>query len=462
MSTLLLTACGDWLTVSPKTEKPTKDLFTTESGFKDALIGVYIELINDNSYGEAMTMSKVEYLANFWNITANSGEQALAAHNYSDGKAETIIANIYNQHYKVILGVNAILEHIDNNKSIFSKASYETIKGEALAIRALCHLDLLRLWGPVPTEATNTPILSYVEVVTKDLIMPVNFKTYKAKLLSDLQQAYDLLKISSEMQNEVDDDFFKTRTIRMNYLGVKALQARAYLWFGENGKANECAMNVLENRANDRDEAMRFRLGTAEDFAKKDYVLTKEHLFCLYRLDMYTKYMSLFQGHILYKDSKETTVKKDIYGNTGSDIRELNLWELIEVDTKDKFYVSKKYTNYEKVTSTQPDYKYIPIIRLSEIYLIAIETGIGGAISQTLWEEYLVSRNLSVSALPSDLESLQEKMVAEYRKEFYGEGQAFYIYKRFNLASNKFLWAPKAINYVLPLPKTEIIISPEK
>ncbi len=36
-----LSACNNWLDVSPKTELKAEDMFATEAGFRDALIGVY-------------------------------------------------------------------------------------------------------------------------------------------------------------------------------------------------------------------------------------------------------------------------------------------------------------------------------------------------------------------------------------------------------------------------------------
>lgn len=47
----------------------------------------------------------------------------------------------------------------------------------------------------------------------------------------------------------------------MNYYAVKALQARAYLWFGDTQKAYEAAQAVIT--AKDEDGNPRFRLGTA-------------------------------------------------------------------------------------------------------------------------------------------------------------------------------------------------------
>ena len=34
---LIVSGCSDWLSVSPRTEKPTEQLFETQNGFRDAL-----------------------------------------------------------------------------------------------------------------------------------------------------------------------------------------------------------------------------------------------------------------------------------------------------------------------------------------------------------------------------------------------------------------------------------------
>ncbi len=56
---------------------------------------------------------------------------------------------------------------------------------------------------------------------------------------------------------------------------------------------------------------------------------------------------------------------------------------------------------------------------------------------------------------------LKDEVMKEYRKEFYAEGQAFFNYKRMNLPKNKILYASTSasvvLNYVVPLPKTELI-----
>lgn len=452
----LLSACSDWLSVSPRTEKPTEELFETQNGFRDALTGAYLELINDASYGEYLTMSKIEYLVNFWDPEKGSGEEALTLHKYGNEDAETFIDAIYQQQFKVILAVNSILEYVDQKKNIFEEGVYEAIKGECLALRAMCHLDLLRLFGPVPGKATTEAILPYVETVTKELHKHINFTDFKTKLLTDLANAEDLLEGHLEKQGVISDDYFKYRNIRMNYYAVKALQARAYLWFGEGQHAYKAASSVIN--AKDETGSLRFRLGTAADFSGAQYTLPCEQILGLYRFDLTDKYTALFSGEVLYKGTKETVVKKDLYGNTGSDNREMNLWNLLKMPNNARYYCCKKYLVNTTISLDSETDQLIPLLRLSEMYLIVAETGPESE-AQSKWKEFLASRNLAEYDLPQNASERRKAIVSEYRKEFYAEGVAFYLYKRLDLPKEQWLWAPASleINYVLPLPKSELI-----
>jgi hypothetical protein len=469
--TLHFTSCKKFLDVVPKTQMPQDVLFSTENGFKDALNGAYIQMKHNNAYGAAMSQTTIEFLVSSWDVTSNTTEQRIGLFNFSDTGVENAFSNIFVQEYKIIASINAILSQIDAKKDVFTTPGmYETIKSEALALRAYCHLDILRLFGPIPTAPTNGNMLAYVTTLSKTPTTRIPFDAYKTALLKDLNEAETLAKdvdpinkftlsqlrtpgISSGFNP--DDTYLAYRYLRMNYYAIKGLQARAYLWFGDKQKAYENAKLVIE--AKNVDGSSKFRLGSSADMSTttKDYVLVNEHLFGLYDFSMFTKYTANYASGTLKKGSAATTINTSLYGNTGTDIREANLWELLTLQNQSKVYVFKKYQPLE--TASTFDTKQIPMIRLSEMYLIMAEVA-PTVEAQTYWNTFKTARNITASTLPSDPTQQQFEVLKEIRKEFYAEGQAFFAYKRLNAPKASYLFAPSAatINYLLPLPLVEL------
>jgi len=470
---ILFSSCKKYLTVNPKTQMPQDILFDTEGGFKDALTGVYIQMKNNSTYGGALSQTTIEYLVSSWDVTSNTNEQRIGLFNYTDASVQGSFEAIWGQQYKTIASVNAILGQIDAKKDVFkTQGLYELVKGECLAIRAYLHFDMLRLFGPIPTATTGAPAMPYAKVVSITPVEKISYTAFQDALYKDLTDAENLLKDIDPLTKysvaqvkspgltsgfNPSDTFFAYRYLRMNYYAVKALQARTYLWFNETTKAYECAKAVIDVK--NTDGTSKFKLGAAADFSNKDFVLTAEHVFGLYDFDMFNKYNNNYAAGILKKGSAETTIKTQLYGNTGTDIRESNLWELVTLNNGSKCYITKKYQVVANTgVTTATDFKQIPMIRLSELYLIAAE-----AAPYAEGVEYLktfrTARNIGTMATPANPAALQTEIIKEYRKEFYAEGQAFYNYKRLNAPKASYLFAPSAatVNYLIPIPKTEAI-----
>jgi len=469
---LPFTSCKKFLEVVPKTQMPQDVLFSTQNGFKDALAGVYVQMKDNNAYGLAMTQTTIEQLVSSWDVTSGNTDQALGLFNYTQAGAESALSEIFKQEYRIIAGVNAILGQIDAKKEVFTTPGmYELVKSEALAMRAYCHLDLLRLFGPIPSDPSNGNMLAYVTTLSKTPTTRIPFEAYKTALLKDLADAEALAKdVDPIVQYTIaqlrspsvssgfnpDDTYLAFRYLRLNYYAIKALQARAYLWFGDKQKAYENAKVVID--AKNQDGSAKFRLGTAADMsgANNDFTLVNEHLFGLYDYNMFTKYGTYYSSGTLKKGSAVTTVNTTLYGNTGTDIRETYLWELLTLANQSKVYVIKKYKPLESPGATT-DFKQIPMLRLSEMYLIMAEVA-PLAEAQTYWNTFKTARNVTTSTLPADDMQRALEVLKETRKEFYAEGQAFYAYKRLNVPRTSIVFAPTAavVNYLPPLPPVEI------
>ena len=148
-----VTSCDAWLDVKPYDKMSEGDLLSTESGFIKLLNGIYIELNSDMLYGGALSVEMVEIMGGAYAIgTDNSvwGNYAdLASYKFGTEYWRARLNETWNKAYSLILNCNLLLENLEDAGVRFSGDNYKIIKGEALALRAMLHFDMLRLFGPV-------------------------------------------------------------------------------------------------------------------------------------------------------------------------------------------------------------------------------------------------------------------------------------------------------------------------
>ena len=451
-----ITACNDWLEVAPQAEKEEAEMFEKEVGFRNVLIGAYIRMKSNNLYGEDLTYGSIEMLAQHWTNTDDLGKY-LKAYNYEQSVVETKINSFYGNLYKVIADVNGLLNNIDARKEMFEGNNFEIIKGEALAIRAFCHFDVWRLFGPIPTNLPEGTILPYVTTVS---IVPnrlVSYNDFTTKLLADLDEAERCLegndpiltasiKELSTLEVAQDDNFLCDRQMRMNYYAVCALKARVQLWLGNKNEALKYAQKVID--AKDPNGNVMFRLGSATDCANGDLIFSSEHIF---NLNVYN--LSDFKISAANTFYTNSTALKYFWASETTDIPRGKMWK----EVYDNYWWTYYYymTKYTQATNMPVWAKNsIPLFRLAEMYLIAMECGsIQNA--NDLYKEVCIARDITPVTFGST-EELSETLILEYNREFYGEGQAFYAYKR--LGRSKIFGTStvgSALIYVLPLPKAE-------
>lgn len=145
--------------------------------------------------------------------------------------------------YNIISGVNIILRDIDNIASQDPKAA-NRIKGQALAIRAHVHFDLLRYFGESldgNSADRGIPYVTKFDVKAKPGRSTVK-ESYE-KILADLAEAATLL--SGELDKPINTDEGKTR---IDWLVVKAIQARVNLYAGQWQAAVDAATAIISQK----------------------------------------------------------------------------------------------------------------------------------------------------------------------------------------------------------------------
>lgn len=468
---LSLCACNDWLDVKPETQMERDKFYSAEDGFRSALVGCYMKMRGRQLYGEQLTMSNLEFMAQHW---IPSGTQEELMNFQWDTKAsESILKSWYLGLYKVIAQANDLLENLDKNGKVITDVKRrQMIRGEALAIRAFCHLDILRLFGQLPDPDTLTRNLPYSEKTGNEPVKFVDFETYTSKIARDFEAAADLLKQSDPVlhytwnqlnqpaesieEGYISDHFDAYRRIRFNYWAVKAFQARAYLYMGDRENAYWCAKEVIDAQIDGQPVN---QLSCQADYTAGYYILPNEVLAGLNIFDISNYISPLFNsgGSVLNKADNKTFILRDIFQNQSSDYRITYVWDNVQGDKKQRWTVKKYRQSSEAGSSAVVDMnrQMVPLIRLPEVYLIAVEAAPNLDEANRLLREFKDSRNLEYT--DQNWDQIRTDLLQEYRKEFYAEGQMFFAYKR--LGEQSMLWHTGRVteaDYVLPIPRTEV------
>ena len=77
----------------------------------------------------------------------------ICAFDYTHEKSEEAIEKLWKKYYQCIVHLNNVLGNLETTGVTFTNGNEDLIKGEALGLRGFLHLELLRLFGPIPREA---------------------------------------------------------------------------------------------------------------------------------------------------------------------------------------------------------------------------------------------------------------------------------------------------------------------
>lgn len=486
--TVLLTlcvSCSDWLDVRPRTEMKEEDMYATENGFQNVLIGAYIRMATSDLYGENTTIKVPELLAQHWQTSTSSTVEKtldnIRKFNFKDENVKEVIGNVWVQYYKTIANLNSMLKEMEGKEALFIAGDYDLIKGEALGLRAFLHFDILRLWGPVPGNNVNSSLLAipYLTEMTKDpnKALPLSYGKVLEMILTDLEEAERLLTkdpiieyrnsvlnpgISVDDSKRPEDEFWYYRQNRFNYYAVKATKARYYRWTGDYAKAVIYANEVI-GALNPEDDSQKFVLANSvvdktQDNEIGDRIMSCEHIFSLHNplFEDIIRPLFIDFGGYTQKMAYITTAYEITVNPNDIRFDKENYWEEKSIPLTGSMQNMFKKFWINETTSTQ----LVPLIRLSEMYFIVMECGTIEE-AQDKFRAFRISRNMdsSIESELTDATAVQRRLEKEYRKEFYGEGQMFFWYKRHN--TTKLTW-PVALEiessqFVLPRPNSQTV-----
>lgn len=437
VASLCFSSCDKWLNVKPYDKIAEEDLLSSEDGFIQLLNGIYIELNSDMLYGGALSVEMIEIMGGAYTIGSDNSVwgnfKDLSEYEYETEYWRARMSETWDKAYSLILNCNLLLGNIDAKKALFTGDNYSIIKGEAFALRAMLHFDMLRIFGPVYSRNPDGDGIPYYTAytTTPESILPAS--EVAKKVLKDLKEARILLSgdpVKTEgvrMDGPADGSstFLYYRNLRLNYYAVTALLARASLYFGDKDAAKSYASEVIAAT-----NAKIFSFvdkslvtGSPDD---PDRIFSSEIIFALSHTQRNKIFKNYFDPsripNFVFRMDNELFSDR-IYGGSqtgGSqdDYRCRVNW--IATGSNRYFHKYSDMTDTGNIRNTM-----IPMLRLGEMYLIAAE-------SQTTLNDGLslvntLRSNRGVGSLTS---LTQNTLQYEYIRELYGEGQIFFMYKR--------------------------------
>lgn len=228
---LFFTACDDRLDLNPYDGLVVETVFDNEDGFTNAIRGVYGGFLANGFYGENTgILISGEVLSD--NVTQKlDGRGTLSAlWEWRNGPNDDGFGS-YGQGYRIISRANAILDNIDRiNPSDFRN----NIEGEALALRAIAHFEIVRVYSKIPTQSADANDALGIYYATsfnpdiKTRRLGTTVKMVYDQMIDDLEKAYDLI-------NALNPNG------RLTKAAVAGMLSRVYLYMGDYDKVIEWA-----------------------------------------------------------------------------------------------------------------------------------------------------------------------------------------------------------------------------
>jgi len=448
-----ITGCKKYLTVQPESSFTRDQVFANEKSAQQALNGIYNYLADNQLYGSNLSTLTIELLGQRFKAPASGSAnnyQYVAQYNYTHVQVQPTFDQIWQKAFATILYANDFIPQMDKmaESGTLTTAHAQQMKGEAIAIRAMLHFDMLRLYGPVYANNPTAQAIPYYSQANGAAQALLPASQVLDSVLADLATAENLLQVDPVIKQGINtnQDFYNGfRNQRLNYYAVKALMARAYLWGGNTAAAHDSAQAVL---AQGEKWFPWTPTAAITNAIAPDRVYSSEILFGSYNPDMYNNYNSIFSATL----QSNQVVTMD---NTSLD----RIFEANKNDYRYAYWYNASvngFTAFDKfkdLGDQTKSWRFLqPLVRKTEMYYILAETDATQA--KNLLDSVRYHRGLPVLATTA---SIPAEIKKEYQKEFWGEGQMFYYYKRTKTATVMSGASTANVSpvYVVPLPLSE-------
>lgn len=450
-------SCGnDWLELDPSTAVNTDEAVKTLKEVEFTMNGIYNMMRTSDLYSGRM-MYYGDVTGD--DMQAVSSSKRTGSYYRFSFTRDNGPSSHWSGLYQIIQNANLVLSRVDGIKVSEDDEQWrDNLKGEALAVRSLALFDLTRFFG-VPYMKDNgtslgVPIVTTLSEIDAKPARSTVAQCY-AQFVGDLEDAVELMS----------PKFAKGR---MNKWAAMSLLARAYLYMGEDAKALKAAEDAIAGA-----EENRWALWSNKDYptAWSDDASAAAPGEILFEMVINTveSQGKETMGRLNSKDGyDDMCITVSFYHLLMEDPDDVRL-KLLSFDKKKYAYVYK----YQPQAGEDIMDANVPVIRLSETYLIAAEAAVktGDNDKAVKYLDAIVSRANPAKTVVGTTVTLDDVMQVR-RKELVAEGHRMFdvirnggTVKRIDeedasLTSTRHFASDKEYNWdfykiILPIPKAE-------
>ena len=451
---LILSSCSNWFDETPDSQIRDEEQFSTEIGFQQQLTGCYLGMSDNDLFGKNLSWLYPDILSQSYEnrsftLSSDAGSY-MQAYNYKSSVSMEVIDKMWKSMYNVISNVNQIIENIDERKDVFTSVNYYMIKGEALAIRGYMHFELMRLYGHSNladiTDKASLLAIPYYLNSSKDFVKQLSYNETFTLMIKDMEEAIELLKkdpiilANNDLYNSEAnvDGYYDYRNLKINYYAAQAILAQIYMWEGsnENMRKAQVILNNIIAENNGENNVFTWDIEGLDDNPAQ----TDEILFAVNNMSLsssVTQYFSYNFAPTLYSAIYLTETRaKDIFETNVDGAGDIRFSKLLQLYTNLEFdgpmYIPKKYR--QENISIYENEDIIPIIRLSEIYLMNAECSAvldNDLVEAKIFVQVVRSNRGLVTELVGDtVDEFLVQLGKEYAREYLAEGGLWFWYKR--------------------------------
>ncbi len=446
-----------FLEIDPQQNTDVSKVAEDLPGAKAAIIGVYTRLQPETYYGRSMILIP-EIMSDNAYLSRKNSNRYQSYDRYGVTTNDGYARNLWDGAYRVIVNANLLIQKATvTDYPTADQPEIDQILGEAYALRALAHFDLVRLFAqpynftPAATHP-GIPVVIKSGTVKSEIINPSRNTVGEVytQIESDLKTAIEYLPTTPK-------GFSRSLKGRVSHYAAGAILSKVYLYMEKWENAEKYATTVIDSKV----YTLLSNANFATDFSKQD---NTETIFEL-QYSMTNRLSSDALANFLlqngsYGDGLASMDLYEQYSSTDARRSFLKIGKRSGSGGEDPAVMVQKYSNIS-------DYEEgVKVIRLGEVYLIRAEARayIPGKTTESAADLDKIAQRSEPSKANSNAigQGLIDDIIKERRKELAFEGDRLFDLRRNNRSFTKYMSDDSMeilfsnLKTILPIPLGEM------